>query len=286
MKPIIVPESYKYIGVFLTLSCNLSCSYCINHLVGLKQGRKLLKSADWSRGLSRLVLNRDIPITLQGGEPTIHNDFYGIINAIPEKFALDLMTNIQFSPEEFASKIPLSKFNRSAPYAPIRVSYHPEMMKLDDTIIKVKKMMDSGFRIGLYGVLHPSQEKEIYRAKEICEKEGIDFRTKEFLGVHEGKVYGNFAYPDAVFAQNLKSCLCKTSELLVDPFGDVFRCHHDLYNRLNTVGNILDEDFEIKDTHRPCDFYGKCNPCDIKIKNDYKQEFGHTSVNIQFGSLS
>lgn len=284
MKSVAVPETYKYIGVFLTLSCNLSCSYCINHLVGLKQGRKLLKSADWAKGFSRLQLNHDIPITLQGGEPSIHNDFYGIINSIPERFPLDLITNIQFSPDEFASKVPTSKFSRQAPYAPIRVSYHPEMMNLNNTIIKVKRMMEHGFRIGLYGVLHPSQEKEIFYAKEVCKKEGIDFRTKEFLGLHNGKIHGQFAYPDAVFAKNLKKCQCKTSELLIDPFGDIFRCHHDLYNRFNKIGNILDENFEINDIYRPCDFYGKCNPCDVKIKNNYKQEFGHTSVHIQFGN--
>lgn len=282
MKSIEVPESYQYIGIFLTLSCNLSCSYCINYLVGLKQGRKLLKAPDWSRGLARLKLGRDIPLTIQGGEPTIHSDFYNIINAIPETMALDLLTNIQFSPEEFANKIPLSKFNRAAPYASIRVSYHPEMMKLDETMHKVRQMLDLGFKVGLYGVLHPSQEKEILHAKEVCIKAGIDFRTKEFLGTYEGKIYGHYAYPDAVFAKTLKNCLCKTSELLIDPFGDVFRCHHDLYNRLHTVGNILDENFQIEDAYRPCDFYGKCNPCDVKIKNNYKQEFGHTSVSIQF----
>lgn len=280
MKEINIPESYNYIGVFLSLSCNLSCSYCINHLVGLKKGRKLLSAQEWGLGLSRLQMTKQIPITLQGGEPTIHRDFYGIVNAIPERFQLDLLTNIQFSPEEFAKKIPIGKFNRDAPYAPIRVSYHPETMNFEETKEKTKRLQGLGFKVGLYGVIHPDQEQEILRAKEVCEAEGIDFRIKDFLGLHHGKIYGAYAYPEAVFAEKLKSCFCKTSELLIDPFGDVFRCHHDLYNKINPIGNILSPEFFIEDKYRPCEYFGRCNPCDVKIKNNYLQQSGHTSVTI------
>jgi MoaA/NifB/PqqE/SkfB family radical SAM enzyme len=281
MNPILVPESYQYIGVFLTLSCNLSCSYCINHLVGLKQGRRLLDAEEWGRGLSRLNLSNNIPLTLQGGEPSIHKDFYGIINAIPNHLEIDLLTNIQFSVEEFARNIPVNRMNREAPYAPIRVSYHPEVMKLEPTVEKVVHMMELGYKIGLYGVLHPSQEKEIMRAKVVCEKLGIDFRTKEFLGLYEGEIFGHYHYEGAVFSRKLKNCLCKTTELLIDPFGDIFRCHHDLYNKISPIGNLLDPQFQIEDIYRPCSYFGNCNPCDVKLKNNYKQEFGHTSVSIK-----
>ncbi len=280
MNKIILPASYNYIGVFLSLSCNLSCSYCINHLVGLKQGRKLLNAEEWAKGLSRLQMDKKIPLTLQGGEPTIHKDFYDIVNFIPDELELDLLTNIQFDPETFARKIPLTKFNREAPYAPIRVSYHPETMDLGVTKEKVKLLSSLGFKVGLYGVLHPAQVGEIQKAKVECENEGIDFRTKEFLGEHEGVLHGSYAYPGAVFSETLKSCFCKTKELLIDPFGDVFRCHHDLYNKLNSVGNILDPLFMIEDIYRPCEYFGRCNPCDVKIKNNYLQQFGHTSVDI------
>lgn len=280
MNKIKLPPNYNYVGIFLSLSCNLSCSYCINHLTGLKQGRKLLNAREWAEGIARLEMVKNIPLTLQGGEPTIHRDFFSIVNLIPDHFELDLLTNIQFDPDEFANKIPLEKFNRETPYAPIRVSYHPETMSFDETKNKVKRLLGLGFKVGLYGILHPTQEEEILRAKKACEAEGIDFRTKEFLGMHEGKLYGTYAYPDAIYSENIKSCLCKTSELLFDPFGDIFRCHHDLYNNLNSIGNILMPECNVKDEYRLCDNYGRCNPCDVKIKNNYLQQFGHTSVNI------
>jgi hypothetical protein len=45
----------------------------------------------------------------------------------------------------------------------------------------------------------------------------------------------------------------------------------------------LDEDFtqEKVDEFRDCYYYGSCNPCDVKVKTDRFQKFGHTSVEIK-----
>ena len=276
-----VPDHYNYVGVFLTLSCNISCSYCINHLVGLQKGRKLLNAQEWSQGLSRLKMTNKVPLTLQGGEPTIHKHFYDIVNSLPAEYDIDLLTNIQFSPEKFAQQIDKNRINREAPYAPIRVSYHPETMDLRDTLNKVIELKAYGFNVGVYGVRHPSQIKEVEEAKELFSSHGIDFRFKDFLGIHNNQLYGEYKYHGAVFSQEKRSCLCKTSELLIDPFGKVFRCHHDLYNNKNPVGDILDPNYQIEDIFRPCDYFGSCNPCDVKVKNNRFQQFGHTSVEIR-----
>jgi len=34
------------------------------------------------------------------------------------------------------------------------------------------------------------------------------------------------------------------------------------------------------DEYRECYFYGDCNPCDVKIKTNRFQQYGHTSVDI------
>jgi len=49
---------------------------------------------------------------------------------------------------------------------------------------------------------------------------------------------------------------------IVDPAGNVFRCHSDLYNGRAPIAHILDEDFdeETIDEFRSCDVYGSCNP--------------------------
>jgi hypothetical protein len=89
-------------------------------------------------------------------------------------------------------------------------------------------------------------------------------------------------YPEAVNAKMLRDCECRTTELLIDPAGYVFRCHSDLYANRFALGHILDaQPPELLGKWVPCAVYGKCNSCDIKVKNNRFQEYGHSSVEIR-----
>jgi len=281
LKPIIIPRHYNYIAVFLTLACNLKCSYCINLFGEDGFSKKILKGEDLVRGLNRIVSREDLPITLQGGEPSIHRDFIYIINNVRKDLHMDILTNLQFDPEEFIGKVDPARLKRDSPYASIRVSYHPETMKLEPLVEKTLKLQRAGFSIGIWGVLHPSQEEEILRAQKYCKDLGVDFRLKEFLGEYNGKLYGTYRYEGACDRTFKKTVMCKTTELIVGGDGSVYRCHSDLYEGRTPVGDILDPSFEIQDIFRVCHCYGHCNPCDVKLKTNRLQEFGHTSVEIK-----
>jgi len=41
------------------------------------------------------------------------------------------------------------------------------------------------------------------------------------------------------------------------------------------------EEFQIENKFRECSKYGQCHPCDVKVKTNFKQELGHTSVEIK-----
>jgi len=281
MKNISIPPSYNYIAVFLTLACNYRCSYCINYFEITQFDKLLIRGEDWARGLNRIVSRDDLPITLQGGEPSIHKDFIELLNYIKPTLKIDILTNIQFDVDAFIEKVKPDRLKRVSPYAPIRVSFHPEVMRLDETLSKVLKMQMAGFDVGIWGVMHPMQEDIILEAQKRAKKMGVDFRTKEFLGDYDGSLFGTYKYKGACDKKFRKRCLCKTSELIIGPSGGVYRCHSDLYEGRNPIGSILDPDFEIKDTFRPCDWFGHCNPCDIKVKTNRFQQCGHTSVEIK-----
>jgi hypothetical protein len=285
LKRIKLGEEFNYVGVFLTFRCNYRCSYCINKHSGSIRMSRHLSAEEWVLGLNRLGLKRDLPISLQGGEPTLHQGFYDIINGVSREANIDLLTNLQFKVKEFQSKIPPDRIKREAPYASIRVSYHPQMMNLERTIEKALAMQDRGYSIGLFGVLHPDQEDIILAAQEKCRAVGLDFRTKEFLGFHEGRLYGQYRYPEAVTGGSHEPVMCRNSEMLIDPSGFIFRCHHDVYNGLSPIGHILDPDLKVESRFRDCQFYGRCNPCDIKMKNNRFQQFGHCSVEIEGGPV-
>ena len=115
----------------------------------------------------------------------------------------------------------------------------------------------------------------------MCQRLGIDFRTKEFLGEYTGKLYGTYKYDGACERKNTSEVLCKTTELIVGPDGKVYRCHADLYENRLSIGNILDDNFQLADGYRSCRYFGRCNPCDVKIKTNRFQQNGHTSVEIK-----
>ena len=282
MKTVRIPGEYNYIGMFLTFGCNLSCSYCINNFEHNLLRRKITPGKEWVRHINRIKSPPDLPVTLQGGEPSIHPDFFYIINNIKPELNIDILTNLQFDLDEFIKKVAPDRVKRNAPYASIRVSYHPETMDLDDILKRTLKMQKAGFSIGIWSVLHPTVERHVREAQKKGIDMGIDFRTKEFLGEYKGKLYGTYKYPGACEMKFEKKVLCKTTEFLVGPEGSIFRCHHDIYKGVNSIGNLFDPEYELQDIYRQCDYFGYCNPCDVKIKTNRFQVFGHTSVDIRF----
>ena len=289
LPPICPREHHNYAAFFLTFACNLRCSYCINLHDGEKRDvqarRPLMDTDDWIAAANRLILRADMPLTLQGGEPTLHPGFYRIVNEVKPEIKMDLMTNMMFDPAVFIQNVPVDRFTREAPYAAIRVSYHPGQNNINDLIKKTMYLQDAGFRIGLYGILHPDpvMGDHIKDVCDTCLNMGIDFRTKEFLGEYQGKMYGTFKYEGSVAGKTIKQCECRTTEILVDPSGAMYRCHSDLYSGRKPVSHILDPNFSADqlDAFRQCNFFGNCNPCDVKLKTNRLQIFGHTSVEVK-----
>lgn len=279
MKSIVIPKGYNYIGVFLTLDCNYKCSYCINDYSTLNKNRRHLSCEEWIKALNRIKGN--VPVTLQGGEPSLYADFIYIINNLKPELDIDILTNLQFDIDEFIKAVNPNRIKRNSPYASIRVSFHPEAMNLKKTLTDVCKLLDKGYSVGIWGLLHPAHKSEIMLAKEKSEALGIDFRTKEFLGFYKGKLYGTYRYESACNGRELLKCECRTTELLIAPDGHIYQCHSYLYNGYDSIGHILDDDFQVEYKYRPCNRFGQCNPCDIKIKTNRFQEYGHTSVSIK-----
>lgn len=345
-----IPDFVQYIGVFLTLDCNLNCSFCINEpdqsgdrrkYFSQTGTKKRLSPAQWAAGLSRLNSSNDLPITLQGGEPTVYSypsekhAFYKIFSNLHTSQKFDLLTNLQFNPEEFVDRMNgnLDLFLRKAPYPSIRVSYHPIEMDraakgrgIENIIEKALELKKLGFKIssdksisdfGVYMVAHQDNLPYEKKARELCYKNGIPFELKEFLGPLEDNAYsGTYKYPFSTNYRGAKniSCECRTSEVLIAPNGYIYRCHHDLYTSASQllplpepdttffpewkdaiksakikyppVAHILDPELQFEYSFRPCTAYGKCIPCDTKVKNNRFQSLNdkgvaHTSVDIR-----
>jgi MoaA/NifB/PqqE/SkfB family radical SAM enzyme len=283
LKPIVLPDQFNYIAVFLSFACMLRCSYCINHHGGDLVKKRWMSGEDWIKGLNRIKSpNGDIPLTLQGGEPTVHKHFYQIVQGIDPKTPIDLLTNLEVDSDYFMSQISPDRIKRDAPYASIRVSYHRGQQDPDVLLKRVRYFLNKGYHVGVWAVDHPEYMDETRKVQKQAEDMGIDFRLKEFLGPFNGVNYGTMRYPEAVNAKQIRNADCRTTEFLIDPGGDVFRCHSDLYANRFSLGNILDpQPPRLLGEWAPCAVYGKCNSCDIKVKNNRFQEYGHSSVEIR-----
>lgn len=349
-----LPESLNYIGLFLTLDCNLNCSYCINDPTQTGQRSKIfpistsgsqrhMSPAQWVTALKRIPASPDLPITLQGGEPMLYWKSRGlgeVLKGVEHHF--DLLTNFALSPERFSAAIrgQEHKLQRDSPYPSIRVSYHADEMNrtwnnrgFAELVERCCALSDHGFRVsatkhetdvGIYMVAHPDNHFTA-EMQEICAGR-VHFETKEFLGVHAGQLFGHYLYPLStdLISRNVATetlhCECRTSELLLDPLGFVWGCHHHLYarweqggpielferlatrdfhfnwevdsvgdhNPFQPVGHLLDPEFSIAtlSEYRPCAHYGNCIGCDTKIKNNrfqsyYDHGIPHTSVQMR-----
>ena len=293
LPPLRLPPNFNYVGVFLTFSCQLRCTYCINHHGGDLVKQRRMNADDWIQGLNRITTRDDLPLTLQGGEPSAYKDYLQVIAGIKPETPIDMLTNLELNPNqlnEFMRRIPPGRLRRDSKYASIRVSYHHGQSEWGPLLQRVLTLKTHGYSVGIWEVDHPSYHSEVIYRQQEATSLGVDYRLKEFLGPHKGVNHGTFRYEEAVNARELRTCSCRTSELLIGPGGGIFRCHSDLYANRTPIGHILDSGMGLErlgqwnerlGQWRLCKVMGKCNSCDLKVKTNRFQEYGHSSVDIE-----
>lgn len=275
-----LPETYNYVGVYLTWACQLRCEYCLNRQWGAQTGKNVVRSDEWVVALSRLELPEDIPLTFQGGEPTLHPEFYEIVAGVPKSTNIDLLTNGMFNVHEFMSHISPERMKRKSKYASIRFSYHPGYTNIHGLLTTMTLMQQRGYSVGVWAVNHPQDRHKLSVFRELCHSARLDFRTKDYLGYYNGRLCGKYKYKGAFNGKD-KTVRCRIREVIVGPMLDIYRCTGDLYANRTPIGSLLDSDYTIDDIYRLCTHFGTgCAFCDMKIKFDRFQQTGHCSVDV------
>lgn len=284
---VVVPVDTDYLGIYLTNRCFLSCAYCITNyneqFINVKEFREL-EAEEWIEALNRLELPPGVPLTFQGGEPLIHKGIWEILNYVRHK--VDILTALppNVTVEQFRKLKTLNWNKRDCPYPTIRVSFHKGQNDFKKLVERIKVLQEF-LSIGLYHIEHPAYPELMAEIREHATKEGVEFRTKAFLGEWQGKTYTRYKYPDACVGRPLRTIVkCKNTVFPIGPDGWIYRCHSDLYARRRdlALGNLLDPDLRLEHRYRKCAFYGTCIPCDVKVKTNHLQQDGYTSVDILF----
>jgi len=260
-------QQLNYIGVFLTFKCRMGCSYCINRH-GAFAPRKEITFVEWMRILGPVATREDLPITLQGGEPFEYEAIYELMYQLHRAGKkMDILTNGDFDVDKFIFLTTPAMFERKAPYASIRFSYHYNSIGAE-LVQKVEKLQDKGYSVGIWGLDHPWMAERNVLMAAMCRRYKIDWRMKEFLDER----HGTYKYPEYMKG-DIESCLCKSSEMLFAPDGQIHRCHRDLYAGVNPQDKFI-EGFRLCVAPR-------CNNCDVKMKTNRLQQGGHCSVEIK-----
>jgi len=268
-----------YIEAYLTLRCNFKCEYCINDFDKVIRKRNELSGSEWIKALNRIETK--LPITLGGGEPTLHRDFYEIVNGI-KTTSVDLLTNLSFDVDEFIANTTPSLFTSRSEksYKPIRVSYHQSQHDPHKLVAKARKLSEAGYNLGILGIFNPYTMSLNNKMAEICKDNGVFFFCKEFLGELNGIMYGTYRYPKALSGSSDR-CMCRTNELLIGPDGNINRCHKFLYDNVSSGKNITNENLVIDNKFDVCNCFGQCNPCDVKFKLNHELVLCKSSVEIE-----
>lgn len=264
LKPVFTPAGIRSIQAFLTYHCSFGCVHCTNDLVARKTPRHLMSGAQWVEALGRL--ENGAPVTLRGGEPSSHPDFFDILEMLPAKVPLKLVTNLSFDPADLVGRLDPERINRHPSWAPIRVAFHLGKSDPEEILGKVMVLEEAGFRIGLLGMALPDQQDALQKIQKWFLSWGVDFRIRTFVGYLDGKLTGTFRYPDASGQQTPRAAACRTTELNIAPDGRIYHCRRDCFAETGAVGHVLDNALELTSRHNPCRNYGLCHPCDVELR--------------------
>ena len=288
VQSISVPEFFEYCGVFLTRRCTLACSYCITAqdnagFTSSDVHEKPVSPDDWARALNRFRLPLGVPVTFLGGEPFLYHSLLEIVDLLKHEVDIQTALPSNITRETFKSMKCPEKLNRKGPQPIIRVSYHPGQMDLDHVIARIRYLQDL-VSIGLYILDYPNQ-KLVEEAREKTAKAGIFFQTKPFLGIHKGKRFGCYVYPEGDSGKIVRDLVeCQNPLLVVDTDGLVYKCHSDLYHRRVSLalGNIFNPAFKsVSPKHHTCCYFGLCSSCDLKAESNSRYNQGTNPINIR-----
>src|SRR3989344_3397576 len=97
-KRVALPKIYKYFSVFLSMKCNLKCSYCLNEFDENFNRKRFmeLSGEEWTNAINRIESRSEVPVTFGGGEPLLHRDFTYILNNLKPELNIDILTNLSY----------------------------------------------------------------------------------------------------------------------------------------------------------------------------------------------
>lgn len=261
---------YNVVQIFLTMRCSGDCPYCIQGDIK----RKSYSEVEYTKWIDYINNNFESGsgIGLIGGEPTIYNGFTDIITALGNKYHLTVTSNLKSKLfEDIDAFVSWAK-----PFEKVRwnFSFHPSVIDVDTFIERVTNIKINGINVDQVASVF-TKEIEEHLDKLLQARIGFWLQTDTHLDddriLHPNKEDMHKFGPGETGITDLDrynylcngkkndTVLCHTGKMLIDPSGNAYRCHRDLYKKENSIGNVFEETVV---PNLICPNVGDCNPCD------------------------
>jgi SAM-dependent methyltransferase len=273
-------SSDAYWAAFLTFVCTGNCSYCIQHVckdefvqARAEYEKNKLSGKEWLEYYNKLQRWGGQRLGLIGGEPTMHPDFFEIVNGL-EGYYKTVTTNLSTTAINGFGELIEDKSSIR-----VNTSFHPDIIDVDNFAHRIHLLREQGFNVDQIAMVdHPGVDFRRYHTEFV--KRGITITPQTFLGKYNGELFPNDEsslakdygetginnqelYKFGFSCQEKKETICHTGRFLVAPDGGVYRCHYQLYSRRDKQGDVKDFQMPIDQDFRMCNDFGFCNPCDF-----------------------
>ncbi|QGY39493.1 radical SAM protein [Pseudodesulfovibrio cashew] len=249
----------------MTRKCNFRCEYCyFPH-----DNSPVTETLPVDRITDFLdATGRTWKVRLTGGEPFIYPGIVDICVALTRNHIVGIDTNLSASSKirEFAERIDPARVQNF--YAALHIEERERVKGVEAFIKNARLLMDSGFKVIVNYVVHPTLIGRFPADREFYAAHGVNITPRPFKGEYEGRrypeaygeqakdIFGDHPEQGKKVAFNFQGVPCSAGHTLLrmEPDGTVLRCPGDK----TVLGNILDE-VALTGGPTPCT-KGRC-PC-------------------------
>lgn len=180
-----IPPNRCFFTWDIHYACNFRCTYCFfyhswddemkkNRYPGLEKWKQIWDDIYEKYGGGH--------VHISGGEPFCYPDIFEITKHLIKNFTVEFDTNLSWDVDKFMSMIGPEKVKFAA-------SFHPQFANFEEHLIKIKKLKDAGYDLGINYVAHPTQLEKMPYYKQKLDEIHVSLDVMPFRGKYQGKEY-------------------------------------------------------------------------------------------------
>ncbi|MCD8024035.1 MAG: radical SAM protein [Candidatus Gastranaerophilales bacterium] len=253
----------RTIDFLITQKCNYRCEYCSQSkkFVSNNLEEASRETIDAFLGFLK-TLTGEVEVTISGGEPLIHPDFFYTVNEICKLgYKISIVSNFSFPIESYKKIKDVAGENLSG----LLISLHTGQVKNIDDYLKKAEIFNhykENTDFSVAAVLTDENCAVLKQVYSCLTNLNIKFELQHMrIGnrfVDYNKEASDFIKTFPVSKIKEKShtfafeCSAGRDFMIVYQNGEAYRCYSSRFNKIHSMGNIKDKDFKMFSNSLPC----------------------------------